>query len=78
MSINTRLIHIKDTLQNNRHASRLNTLSKYILKKYLDMEFHHKKTWTISLMCLDYNPKAKSFNRISFNTWFNHNYIDKK
>ena len=65
VSINTKLIHFKDTLQNNRHVSRTNrhvsrtkTLAKYILNKYLQMKFHHENTWTTSPMCLDYNPKG--------------------
>ena len=50
MSINTKLIHFKNTLLNNRHASKTKTLATYILNKYLELKFHHENAWTTSPM----------------------------
>ena len=43
MLFNTKLNQTKDTTQNIQHMIKTKMFMKWILKKYLEIEFHHKK-----------------------------------
>ena len=72
MLFNTKLNQTKDTTQNIQHMIKTKMFMKWILKKYLEIEFHHKKRDNIFY---DYiiTQKIPLFNYVPFNTIFHHN-----